>query len=824
MRSTPYLGTQTDKTVLQYAYDAMVFINEEYEIPVCFECNAKVPIKKYITSISTSLSIEGSGGGNASFEMIVPAHDTTFIRNGKPILAPMMEVEIWFKGAFTVYGMPRYYRAFWGYINTISYSYSDGSHSMSVSCNDMLSYWNLIKFSANPSLEGSTISGTQDTTVWQTRFKNTNPFQILLQLTLVTRIDLVEARSLNNEALQSEDAREAWRTSADQMMAYWRQRLNKIARAIRVYGVQGESIFDSARFYSGDRAAQKLMSQELQHISPQRIIGLNLTTHDQQFNPFLSFSNIDLFDSDHRGRLDVMVSVKDHIGWEFYLDTTGEIVFKPPYYNIDVRQNYPISWIRDIDVYSWGFDEGEPEATRVDAFGHLLESIRGSYAETCEVNGTFQNPHLVRQFGVRTESVQAHWLKTGAACSLFAANRMSQHDANRYTGNVTISGRPELRLGMPIYIESMDCFYYVSSINHSFAYGSSYTTSLGLRAKRERFHSTELATRNGTSVSGVQIQLDANGVNRNDIGQDIGIPNVVMRTASPEEFRTKFNLSDPAIIGAHNPDGDPYLPERAGGYLDHTQNPLSAQIAWDDQRRGMSQSIQGGLWAYDIDYDGVIQSLSYRPPDGQSKPDSMKMEDCSIPVSDAAGYKLVGVFPYGRGLVIDATGSVASPTGTSDSEGNPVGGDTIAASIATQAVLLRNMTPDDMVEVTVGQNTRDTIGGGTLSGASVLKIDQTNSGEQMATLSYSDNQSTCTCLDSYRIGNLLLLQNLEGAFNDVFDNITNLDQLLDNSYQVDAIQSMQHETDLLRVKTGETIGVVSSLQDMGAPKSPTLNT
>jgi hypothetical protein len=410
---------------------------------------------------------------------------------------------------------------------------------------------------------------------------------------------------------------------------------------------------------------------------------------------------------------------------------------------------------------------------------------------------------------------------------------VGKYDANRFTGNVTIPGRPEMRLGFPVYIESLDCFYYVTSISHSYSPGSSFTTSLGLRAKRERFSSTDLITRNGTPMpSGGTLQLDENGVNRDEIGRDIGVPNVVMRPATKEEFRAKFAVSDLGIIGAYPDDeGDePYRPENNGGYRDVVDNPLQRQLVWDDYRSGIGWNVAGGsLWVYDIDEDFQVQSLMWCPPESDTPPLRQDRPDLTLgalPVSDDSGYRLIGVFPYGRGLVVDDTGTLASPTGGTDEEGQPLAQPGAAAEAATQAVLLRNMTPDDQVEITVGQNTRASMGSGVLSEASVLKVDQTNSGESFTSMAPTDASSNvCSCTDNYTLDNLLLLQQLGGAFNDVFDQVSSLDQLFTDSYQVSDDQVWQHEMDHQRAQTGMDAGAVGNVISPGGspPYSPSVN-
>jgi len=807
IRGNPYLGTYNTKPTVVQAPDAMIYVNEEYAIPFCLECDSKVPVKQYVTSISTSLDTDGAGGGNASLEMVVPrSANVSFIRDGQSVLTNMMEVEIWFKGAYTVHGFPRYYRAFWGYINNISENYSDGNHTLSINCSDMLSFWNIIKFNLHPSLLSDRISGRNNQQAWATRFQRSNPFQILAALSTVSRVDLIEVQSFQNANLVSEDAREVWRESADQLIKYWGARMNKIARAIRVYGVAGDSIFNSAAFYAGDRDTQAQIAAELNNVSSQRLFGVDLAVNESHFSPFLTIGNIDNFQSEHRGRLDIMVQVKDHIGWEFFMDTTGEIVFKPPFFNIDARQNFPVSWIRDIDVLNWNFEESEPEATRVDVVGQLNSMFDSGMSAEVQPNGCFQDFHLCRQYGVRQENIQAHWLKTGEACGFYAVDKVAQYAANRFTGSITIPGRPELRLGLPVYVESRDCFYYVHSISHSFAFGSSFTTTLGLRARRTRFSSTDLLFKNGTQApNGEMVRVDNNGVNRDTDGRNVGLPNVIMRPASVEEFNAKSSLDDPFSIGVPDAEGVPHKVARVGGYVDVSDNKLQLQKGWDQMRRGITWDISGGLWVYDFDDDQTAMHVHWCPEDTVSPDLRQDVSNALIPVSDSSGYELVGAFPYGRGLIIDEVGDIAAASGNTDEDGQADGStDAAAAARANAAVLLRQMTPDDQTEVTEGTQTRSTAGGGVMTGAGVMKIDQTDVGQLFASMSPDDESSNvCGCQDNYTIDNVLTLQNLGSTLNDVFERVSDIDSLLDDSYQVSDSEIWDYEAEKSRAQEGD---------------------
>ena len=65
---------------------------------------------------------------------------------------------------------------------------------------------------------------------------------------------------------------------------------------------------------------------------------------------------------------------------------------------------------------------------------------------------------------------------------------MGVNNAKAVIGSVTIPGRPEVRLGYPIYIEHRDSFHYIKSINHSFDFGGSFSTTLALETERRKIH------------------------------------------------------------------------------------------------------------------------------------------------------------------------------------------------------------------------------------------------------------------------------------------------------------------------------------------------
>jgi hypothetical protein len=202
------------------------------------------------------------------------------------------------------------------------------------------------------------------------------------------------------------------------------------------------------------------------------------------------------------------------------------------------------------------------------------------------------------------------------------------------------------------------------------------------------------------------------------------------------------------------------------------------------------------------------------------------VEDEAIPVSDAAGYEVIGVFPYGRGLIINSDGGLASSSGEVDENGEPVPAEISVLSNAEAAKSLRDATPDDLVEATENVTSRSSIGGGILSTASVLKVDQSNDGLLFSEMiPDSGDTHACACVDNYTIDNLLLLQTVEGVFTDVFEAVSSVEDLLTDSYQVNPTEITDYEANKQSTQTGSSLSLAGSGGTFGksdAPWSPSV--
>src|SRR5262249_46800416 len=76
---------------------------------------------------------------------------------------------------------------------------------------------------------------------------------------------------------------------------------------------------------------------------------------------FQNAGQVNFWQSEYQTKLELANAAKEAIGFEFYMDVDGSIVFKPPFYNLDVLPNKPVSWIQDIDIIDFDVSSSESE-------------------------------------------------------------------------------------------------------------------------------------------------------------------------------------------------------------------------------------------------------------------------------------------------------------------------------------------------------------------------------------------------------------------------------------------------------------------------------
>lgn len=275
-------------------------------------------------------------------------------------------------------------------------------------------------------------------------------------------------------------------------------------------------------------------------------LDLNVFMMEAYVKDIGQIASINLFESSYETKMDIANKVCEITGFEFYQDVDGDCVFKPPMYNLDTSSSR-VYRIEDIDMISWSESEKEPETTFMVTKGSQFANLAGTGVDgEWGVQGTFIDYPLVAKYGWRSGSFETAYFNDARQCFFASINRMAVLNASVNSGSCSIPIRPEMRPGYPIYVPSYDCFYYCTSISHSYQVGGACQTTLQLVAKRKKFYAPGDPNKSGIE----SIHLDGFALppkplqvlKKNGYTELSGFPNVVM-TLDPNLTNPMFYVS-----------------------------------------------------------------------------------------------------------------------------------------------------------------------------------------------------------------------------------------------------------------------------------------
>jgi hypothetical protein len=479
------------------APDAIVYFNGGAEIAGCPDCNRTFDFNKFITSITIDLSVD-SVPGSASIQMAVPRHTVDdFMFNGNPVIQPMMEVEIYAKGYYLLEGIPQYYPVFWGLVTEVNDAYSSGAHTVSISCADILKWWEVCKMNINPALTSPSPKGLS---LFGNTFSGMNPYDIIWSLAQQSYGDVVVGTGSLITLYREQNQKSTFDLALSDLMLYWESRFQSIRNGLLLYGTNGVAVRGDTLYSTYQRAIGTNGKPPPANYVSTAVRNANGGPDQGQtvFDPTspgvvafrTNYSNIqvNLWQSEFQTKLELATAAKEVIGYEFFMDVDGSIVFKPPFYNLDILSNKPISWIQDIDIIDWDFSESEAEVvTQVIMQGSFAGTIDLGVGQELTPFSSVTDYHLLRKYGWRSQTYNSEFLADPQLMFYHGLDLLDRFNSRRHRGTVTIPMRPELRLGFPVYIAPKDQIWYVSGISHNIAFGGRATTTLTLTAKREKF-------------------------------------------------------------------------------------------------------------------------------------------------------------------------------------------------------------------------------------------------------------------------------------------------------------------------------------------------
>lgn len=497
MARGPFQGTWQEgvRPTVVTAPDAIVYINGQPDIVACSGCRRRFDLNKYVTSIQVDLSVDNQG--SASVNLSIPRHTVDdFYMDGIPVVSPMMEVEIYAKGYYLVGGVPQYYPIFWGMVTEVSDNYSGGEHTVSINCADILKWWDLCRLNITPAftqaagqLGRNYITGNA--------FHGANVYDIIWTLAQQSFGDIVQAKGSLITPTREAKLGSAFNAVRRDIMSYWNSRFGQMRSSLLLYGVEGAAVRGDVLWASQSSGksplSNKVASSAVRNANggPSSSQVLFDPDHTMAFRSNIGNSGqVNFWQSEFQTKMEIANTCKEAVGFEFFMDVTGDIVFKPPFYNLDVLGNKPVSWIQDIDIIDWTLSESEAEVVTQLQMSGSFEGGPMDMGVTSDFNTpTIQvtDYHLLRQYGWRPQSFNAEYLSNPESMFYAGLDMLDRINAKRHRSSVTIPLRPELRLGFPVYLAPKDQLWYLTGVSHNITFGGRAQTQLTLSARRGKF-------------------------------------------------------------------------------------------------------------------------------------------------------------------------------------------------------------------------------------------------------------------------------------------------------------------------------------------------
>lgn len=595
------------RKIIQWTPDALVYLQGDTSLAGCPVCRQRIDIQQFVTSISVDAGVEAGASSASVSLSIPRSYGDSIFRDGNTLLRAGLEVHVYFRGYFPMTGLadpgadeqtsvvsgvrlsdiPQYpyYPSFHGVVTGVSHEYAGGYYSASLTCSGMLHFWQYMQIASNGSFFGARPNNSGVRTNLRGHvYTGMSPFSIIYSLYR----DTAGAAAGVGFALQSRTNMQAVSTaSGDSLYSmairYWERRFMQGMYGLRMHGASGQLFSGSTQAYlarlgGGDA---RLISTVTGSARPERdplassAAAFDLIDRDgdgrilrgadlrllassggtrgdygvvvpqmQAFvNDISQWGQVNFFESTYETKLDIATQVANICGYEFFQDMDGDLVFKPPLYNLDTSSSR-IYRIEPEDIVSISFTESEPEATYSTVKGGPFQNLRGAVDEAeWGVRSTYYDYRLVAQFGWREASLESSYYSNARSAFYAAVAHLDRVNQGMNSASVTIPLRAEIRPGFPVYIPHIDCFYYVQNVSHSFTFGGGCTTTLNLVARRRKF--LPPGNPSGSSVSSVNLEqtslpprslqyLDNGGVPR-----ILGFPNVVM-ALDPERINPLF--------------------------------------------------------------------------------------------------------------------------------------------------------------------------------------------------------------------------------------------------------------------------------------------
>ena len=365
--------------------------------------------------------------------------------------------------------------AFTGFIDSVSEEYDGKASMLRVQGTDVSKIMHITQANVNPSLFEQSLPGGGQYRIWNNIFSGQQGWEIIKTL-------IVGGKDTEGHAVYG--------TGHFVYNAKYNPESSTRGKTVEKSAVLTGLKFQSAEWnndVANDKLDKLFFSPGRVHIqilpfevSPK---GLrDLSVYKKIFGA--SFQN---WQNEYRSHLEIANEVAQLSNYEFYADQFGDIWYHQPRfhnYHILTNDEPEVYVIRDEDIITYQFTESDK-----DVVSTIYVAGKPNYIETIpqimKMTGFYEDASLLRKYGRRMMSISHPYITDTSDCFYFAKSWMIRVNAGRFVGSMTIIGRPELRMHMPVYVPMRNMIYYITGISHKFSYGQTFTTTLQLKYGRK---------------------------------------------------------------------------------------------------------------------------------------------------------------------------------------------------------------------------------------------------------------------------------------------------------------------------------------------------
>jgi len=457
-----------------------------------------VNFNDYVTAISCNYGVDNlmpSGSVNLS---IPNGSKSLFLAPGGGfMLQPMSELRIYAKNYyFAKNGNTIYRRVFNGMIRSIDYNETNTSMEVAISIVGNMRWLELMQVDIHPAFLSFSSAGQRAT---KTIDSYLTPYEMLANV-LWRAMDFSGfLKSGFEESLKLYGVQKDFITN-------WQARLESLKKYIHVFGwTKPITVPTDDLLYDPVNPWAIEGQRKLSNTSPEDAAKDINVAYINKHLPEMSIGTLNLIDSSGiTSRLERFKQIIETMGYEGYQDLDGNIVVKPPAYNLDCTvigdtskipnenltptTNPYIINLSEILGENYMEDETGIRRTRMTVKGSFYPEGLGINIDKFQSIGSFTDVNLLRKFGIRDESVKTiSFLGNNASVlTAFAAMELAKANKNAKVYHVTIPMRPELRLGFPIFIPHLDMYAYITAISLSYNVGGRADMSLTCNYIRKR--------------------------------------------------------------------------------------------------------------------------------------------------------------------------------------------------------------------------------------------------------------------------------------------------------------------------------------------------